>query len=171
MRLGITMNASPSSTPSPSSDDAPPIPIPLSVVEAALDEEGERREAQIVIRRPGRYFLDRHLKGIRGRHGIKVEADGVTIDLRGHTVCGCEFSLVGILVAEAVCRVRVCNGSVRGWGGVGVDLSGAIRAELDNVKVFDNRSGALRLGAGAVLTDCIVGGDIQTGAASFALAS
>ncbi|MGD9688181.1 MAG: hypothetical protein AB7K52_05610 [Phycisphaerales bacterium] len=117
----------------------------------------------IVIRTPGRYVLSRHLRGARGRAGIRILADDVTLDLRGHALVGCEFSLDGLALGDSVCNVRIANGSVRSWGGVGADLAGAIRARLENVRVFDNQGGALRLGPSALLTDCVVGGDIKAG--------
>lgn len=122
--------------------------------------------AAAVIDRPGRYVISRHFAGQRGRHGIRVLADDVTIDLRGHALIGSEFSLDGLSLVDSVCNIRIANGSIRAWGGVGADLSGAIRVRIENVKVFDNARGALRLGPSAVLTDCVVGGDMRTGIAA-----
>ena len=125
-------------------------------------------DALHVIREPGIYKLFAHIRGVRGKRGIRVDADNVTIDLHGHTLMGCEFSRDGIAVTDTAANVRVQNGSVLAWGGVGVDLANAINSDLVNVKVFDNVHGAVRLGAGAVLTDCVVGGDVRSGVSSFA---
>lgn len=144
-----------------------PQPSPQPVERDLLQAPGDA-DALHVIREPGLYALHAHIRGVRGKRGVRVDADNVTIDLHGHTLIGCEFSRDGIAVSDTAANVRVRNGSVRSWGGVGIDLANAINSDLLNVKIFDNARGAVRLGAGAVLTDCVVGGDLRSGVPSFA---
>lgn len=72
------------------------------------------------ISQPGSYYLMGNITGVSGKHGIKIEADGVTLDLNGFTVAGVPGSLSGIFMPGFRDNVVVRNGHVRGWGGSGL---------------------------------------------------
>jgi hypothetical protein len=92
----------------------------------AINAENTPGDATCVYRitRTGSYYLTGMLQGQPGKHGILIAANGVTIDLNGYDLVGNVGSSTGIRVAFAGLRdITVMNGSVRAWGGNGVDLA------------------------------------------------
>ncbi|MBS0658997.1 MAG: hypothetical protein JSR82_12220 [Verrucomicrobia bacterium] len=111
----------------------------------------------IVINNPGSYYLSSNLFGVGGKHGIRVNASDVTIDLRGFTLVGDATSLDAISCAGA--RVTILNGSATNWR-FGVDLGA--NGTVEQVKVAQNRAGGFRTSLPAALRQCVAatnGGD------------
>ncbi|MCB9845304.1 MAG: right-handed parallel beta-helix repeat-containing protein [Phycisphaeraceae bacterium] len=78
------------------------------------------------ITAPGSYYLTGNITGVVAKHGIEIAASGVTLDLNG-------FDLVGIpgmgafdgvsSLGIGFTNITVMNGSIRNWGGDGIDVS------------------------------------------------
>ncbi len=103
---------------------------PLSDVEPriainAVNTPGDSSSV-FLITQPGSYYLTGNVQGVAGKHGIQIIASNVTVDLNGFAVIGAPGSLDGITSTDdTVTAVKVCNGSVRGWGNQGIDLFGS----------------------------------------------
>src|SRR5262249_50177124 len=77
------------------------------------------------ITQPGSYYLTGNLAGVSGKHGIYITSGNVTLDLMGFDLVGVGGSLDGIHVDNTAVSVNytVRNGSVRNWGGNGVNVN------------------------------------------------
>jgi len=76
------------------------------------------------ITQPGSYYLTGNIQGVAAKHGIEIAASGVTLDLNGFDLVGVGGSLDGVSTAAGdLTNIAVVNGSVREWGGDGVDLT------------------------------------------------
>lgn len=85
------------------------------------------------ITQPGSYYLTDNITGVAGKHGIEIASRGVTIDLGGFTLLGVPGSLDGITSTSSDHReTAILNGTIRSWGGDGVDLRG-IGGRVQNV--------------------------------------
>src|SRR5262245_55770110 len=75
------------------------------------------------INQPGSYYLTGNLTAsAAGANGINIEASDVTLDLAGFALSGLGGAGGdGVNVFVLVTNVTVRNGTVRGWGGRGVD--------------------------------------------------
>jgi hypothetical protein len=62
---------------------------------SAINTPGDA-DALFVISSPGSYYLTGNILGERLKHGIKITASGVTLDLMGFEVAGAPQSLHGI---------------------------------------------------------------------------
>src|ERR1035438_213898 len=116
------------------------------------------------ISAPGSYYLTTNLTGVSGNNGITIASGDVTLDLAGFTVLGVSGSLSGILISSFRTNVTVGNGTVRGWGTVGVYVNGTQSRSL----VFDhlNISGSGTYGLiayGALISGCTVSGSGNDG--------
>lgn len=116
----------------------------------------------IVINNPGSYYLSSNLFGVAGKHGIRINASDVTIDLRGFTLFGDNASLDGLSCAGA--RITILNGTAVNWR-VGVVL--AAQGAAENVKAAQNRSVGFRSTASAALRQCV---SVTNGGDGFELA-
>lgn len=105
--------------------------------------------AQIVISQPGSYFLSSNLTGVSGKHGIRVLASDVTIDLGGFVLTGDANSNNGVDTSAA--RVSVRNGRLVQWN-LGLRL--APEATLERVSVSDCRSHGVNVGDDSNVLDC-----------------
>jgi hypothetical protein len=72
------------------------------------------------ITQPGSYYLAGNLAVSTGKVGIRIESDGVTLDLNGFSIAGVAGSTVGV-ACGAHDRIEVRNGMIRGIDGVGLD--------------------------------------------------
>mgnify|MGYP006424116089 CR=1 FL=1 len=142
--------------------DPPPGPVAPSMktldqVEprTAVNEENTpgTGSASFVIDEPGSYYLTSNITGEAGKSGISIRASGVTLDLNGFTVEGVDGATNGINVGELTFRqgVRITNGVVRDWPGVGVRLR-AEACQVDRVRLVDNETWGLDASEGFELT-------------------
>lgn len=97
--------------------------------------------AVYVISQPGSYYLTGDVLGVPGQHGIRIDADYVTLDLNGYTLDGVIGSLSGIKTpVQNFSALTIRNGSVRYWGEYGVHvLAGTLI--LDRVRAEGNTAG------------------------------
>lgn len=100
----------------------------------------------INISSPGSYYLlaDATFVG----NGIVITSDNVTIDLNGFTLNGFGIGTgKGIVVSGSHRNVVIRNGTVRNFGGGGIDAFTGTSCKLDQLHVSDNKA------AGAVVSD------------------
>ncbi len=107
----------------------------------------------IRIDRPGTYRLAADIVGAENTAGIVITADHVTLDLAGFSVVGKTGSLSGIRVVGARTNVSIRNGTVRGWGGHGIDLADATESHAEFLRVTENAGDGVRLGANSTVIE------------------
>ncbi len=102
------------------------------------------------ITQPGSYYLTRNLSVASG-NGIRIDADGVTLDLMGFTLSGPGSNTAsnGIITDATTTRRNntIRNGVLRGWY-TGVDTPNFIRSTYEDLRVTDNGWG-LYIGSGS----------------------
>lgn len=104
---------------------------------------------------PGSYYLTGSVKGEFGKHGIKIEASNVTIDLNGFDVAGAFGSLDGINGSAAPDGVTIRNGRIVNWGGMGIQLSSCTNAVVEDMTVSGNAASGIRVDANAAVRRCV----------------
>ncbi|HKQ48912.1 MAG TPA: right-handed parallel beta-helix repeat-containing protein [Phycisphaerae bacterium] len=114
------------------------------------------------ITQPGSYYLTGNITGVSAKNGIKFAASGVTLDLMGFEIVGVAGSLDGILVSGNRTNISVANGTVRGWGGDGIDAATATVAGLERLKSYQNGGIGIKLGGNGMIVECT--GHLNTGA-------
>lgn len=126
----------------------------------ATDTAGDA-DSVFKITQPGSYYLTGNLTGVSGKHGIEVAAGDVFIDLCGFRMVGnaSSTSLNGIHAISQVRNVSVRNGTVTGWGGIGVNLaSGASVSDdnglVENMHASSNGDQGIRVGGNSVVVNC-----------------
>ncbi len=106
------------------------------------------------IAQSGSYYLTGNVTGESGKAGIEIAASDVTLDLGGHALIGVGGSLSGISAPASFARIVVRNGTLRGWGEMGVSLFGD-NSVIDGVIASGNgTTGLLADGAGSRIHDC-----------------
>ncbi len=107
------------------------------------------------ITQSGSYYLTGPLLGQANKHGIKVNASGVTIDLNGYQLLGSLTSYSGVTTSgNGRNTITLKNGAVIGWGGAGVALSNASNLVVESVQAHSNGASGLEIGTTAVITRC-----------------
>lgn len=109
------------------------------------------------IAAPGSYYLTRNMLGGAGKHGIEIASGGVTLDLNGFELAGFPGTLSGIHCTATMARgITIINGTVRNWGGDGVDvISGSpFQCQVKGVNAIGNGGSGIRTGSGSIVTDC-----------------
>jgi hypothetical protein len=128
-----------------------------------LDEVEPRTPISSVpftISSSGSYYLTRSLTAAASTTAITVDADNVSIDLRGHILSGTNATAVGINVPSNRSNLVVENGILRSFT-TGVNAPGVDGARLERLTVSDCGGGAFgsaSLGAGfnSIFRDCVV---------------
>ncbi len=109
----------------------------------------------VSISAAGSYRLTSNLTGAVGVNGIEISVPaggpGVTLDLNGFEIAGVSGSLDGILVTNANTRsVTVRDGTVRQFGGDGIDLLLATDALVEGAHARENGGRGIALDRGVV---------------------
>ncbi len=116
------------------------------------------------ITAPGSYYLTRNTRMLTlggSRDGIEIAASDVTVDLNGYTIEGLAGMSNGIVVSEPdLSNIVVCNGTIRGFLGDGIDTQSrdVLHSEVRGVRVVGAGMHGIRLGDHAVVSDCEVSG-------------
>jgi parallel beta-helix repeat protein len=110
----------------------------------------------VTINSSGHYYLTNNVTGTAGSAGITVAASDVTIDLGGFTMTGPAGSLDGIFVNAPFQNVTVRNGSVVDWDGVGIEVSNAREAVVEDVHVSGSGDSGIVTDIGARISGCTV---------------
>ncbi len=126
------------------------------------------------ITQPGSYYLTGNIAGAPGKHGIEVETTGaVTIDLSGFEMVGAvglglPATQSGIYVSTVQARLTLRNGTVRGWGEIGVRAITSLGSIIEGVRAEDNVGRGINAADGVVVRNCVAayndGGGIYVGA-------
>lgn len=108
-------------------------------------------DAVHVISASGNYYLTADITGEPGKHGIRIDADDVSIDLNGFSMTGVPGSLDGLHALTGRLRVEVVGGVVRyvrdgvgfssrieGFDGDGVHIAGASTVSLAGLALESN---------------------------------
>jgi parallel beta-helix repeat protein len=115
----------------------------------------------------GSYYVTGNLTGVAGQHGIIVNADHVTVDLGGFDLVGpgSGAATSGIRVNAARTNVTIRNGSVRGWGGVGVaaETNACFGMHVEQVRATGNGAGGILLGSRGTALHCDASNNLGTG--------
>lgn len=124
-------------------------------------------DSLFVISQPGSYYLVGNITGVAGKNGIKITSYDVTLDLNGFSLMGeVAGTLDGVNVPDLQRKISIRNGSVRDWGGDGVDASPAVAILLRDLVARSNGGCGLLIGVGTV-SECIAalntGNGIQVG--------
>src|SRR5262249_29927649 len=106
-----------------------------------------------------------NLTGIAGTNGITVTADDVTIDLNGFTLIGAPgfASLNGIQVPGTVLNLAVRNGTIRNWGGQGVNALNAGYSQFTELYFSGNISNGVSVGGASTVWHCKASGNTGIG--------
>ena len=122
------------------------------------------------ITQPGSYYLTGNITGVAAKHGIEIavatSGPSVTIDLMGFELAGVAGSLDGISATVSSTRnVAIRNGTVRAWGGDGVDVFSFSSANnlVDGLRVEGNGGRGISAGVGSTVTGCTARGNTGWG--------
>jgi parallel beta-helix repeat protein len=137
----------------------------LSEVEprTAINAANTPGDADSVFRitAPGSYYLTGNITGEVGKHGIEIvpgTGGGITLDLNGFDLRGVAGSLDGVSVTTLNFRANfaVVNGSVRNWGGAGVNLATlfAINSRVEGILASGNTGGGILSFQASTISNC-----------------
>lgn len=121
------------------------------------------------ITQPGSYYLTGNLQGVSGKHGIAIACSGVTLDLNGFElfgITGAGASLDGVATTLTdVTNITVKNGSMRNWGGDGIDLSTslAFNCHLSGLRASNNAGTGLNIGTACTVSNCSGSNNVGNG--------
>jgi parallel beta-helix repeat protein len=102
----------------------------------------------------GSYYVTSNLVGSVSQYGIRITSDNVTLDLSGYTLIGVPGSLDGVGVTGAHRNIVVRNGTVREWGGDGVDALLTDNGQFEDLLATNNGGSGIRIGASSTIKGC-----------------
>jgi parallel beta-helix repeat protein len=112
------------------------------------------------ITQPGSYYLTTNLSLVgppAGRNGINISASHVTLDLRGFALLGVAGSGNGVNVPAAptyVTNLTIRNGTITGWGGLGVSAFTARNSQVLELRFSQNGNHGVSVGDGSLVNGC-----------------
>lgn len=108
------------------------------------------------ITQPGSYYLTGNITGVAGKAGIEIASGNVTLDLMGFHLIGAPQSFDGVRITTTGIRdVVVRNGTVRGWGADGIDLSNCVGVIVADVIAEENGTRGIVAANQARVSGCI----------------
>jgi parallel beta-helix repeat protein len=143
--------------------DPPGAPAPTMKSLSQIEPRTPIGELPVTLSASGSYYLTGNLTGGSGSNGITVEADDVTIDLGGFVLAGVSGSLDGILVSGSHVNLVIKNGTIRAWGGDGVNGTAASAGGCFNVRALSNGKAGMRTGERSTIKDCVATGNLEGG--------
>jgi hypothetical protein len=105
---------------------------------------------------PGSYYLMTNIAGASGKHGIVIESDNVTLDLRGFELAGVAGSLSAVYAIGEFTNLFIAHGTIHHWGNVGIFASDARNMILEDLIASENRGDAFRIGDGCRVRGCVM---------------
>ncbi len=119
------------------------------------------------ITQPGSYYLTGNITGMAGKIGIEVshppeDGAGVTIDLMGFEMVGVAGSLDGIRFVPNGRNLTVRNGTIRNWGGDGINSERQVTT-FRELHVLLNVGAGIRGGTHCRVVDCTAFGNSGDG--------
>ncbi|MEK6704087.1 MAG: right-handed parallel beta-helix repeat-containing protein [Planctomycetota bacterium] len=118
------------------------------------------------VSQPGSYYLTGNITGVVGKHGVEIASSGVTLDLNGFDLLGAPGSLDGVtVIVGSPANITVMNGSVRSWGGDGVDLqtAGASNSRVAAVNSSANGGHGILVAVTTSVDRCACSGNVASG--------
>jgi hypothetical protein len=112
------------------------------------------------INKTGSYYLTTNLTGTTSAAGILISANDVTLDLNGFALIGVAGSLDGVSLTNAWTNLVVLNGTIRDWGGRGIDATSARNSQFERLRILSNGGVGLLAGPESLIRDCLVQGSI-----------
>jgi hypothetical protein len=110
----------------------------------------------------GSYYLTGNLNIGAGVNGITIVASNVTLDLNGFTVAGPgSGSNSGIFVNGGISNVRIVNGTIRNWGGYGINGVGNPNLRVEKLRVIANSGPGIVVDVNGEVLHCVA--DSNTG--------
>lgn len=100
-----------------------------------------------IITQPGSYYLTGDVRPTGGRNGIMVNADNVTIDLRGYAVDGSSDSTgfrAGITNSGNRRNLRLFNGTIKNFRGYGM-IGRFDTSSFEDLALIDSQGGQLEI--------------------------
>jgi len=122
--------------------------------------------AAFVLSQSGSYYFAGNLTGQSAKHGIKLNAANITIDLNGFSLTGGVGSLNAFTAGGSIStNVTVRNGVVRFWGNGGVHLVDQVgsRSIVQNIHATSNGWDGINVGGDSIVENCIAEGNGQNG--------
>lgn len=114
---------------------------------------------QFVISQPGSYYLTGNINALGSRTAIRVDSDGVTIDLNGFEINGTGasgtpsgVSCLGLINSPPTIR----NGQIRNWPGIGVFMVGD-GGVLEDLAISGNTAQGVQLSDHAMRRCTLIG--------------
>ena len=136
-------------------------PVPAGV-------DTSNADYHFIINQPGSYYLSANI-AVTKSNGVKINAEGVTLDLNGFQISGPSVAGSGIEISPTSYRATVRNGTIKGFlfGVLGLASASALR----DLAVSGCTSYGIIVGAGAILESCRAHNNsgnagIETGAGS-----
>ncbi len=111
----------------------------------------------------GSYYLTASLTATSGMSGIVVLASNVTIDLNGFELIGVPGSSEGIVIGGGQTNVTIRNGTIRNWGGRGIDGVGNARVRVENVRVLNCGGNGIVVDVDGEVRNCVASGNVGNG--------
>jgi len=116
------------------------------------------------ITAPGSYYLTGNVTGVAAKSGIKIDASNVSIDLMGYALIGVPGSFEGVTAPAGGLRgIQVRSGSIRSWGGRGVNLIPTTACRIEALLVVECGSGGITVGSNTVILGCTADHNADTG--------
>ncbi len=106
------------------------------------------------ITQPGSYYLTTNVIGVSGKNGIGIATDDVTLDLNGFALLGVTNSRRGVAVMAPCTNICVRNGTIRGWGMLGMSMLSGRGCSYRDLQ-FASNAGGLEAGPGSLVNGCI----------------
>ena len=103
----------------------------------------------LTITESGSYYLAENINYAGAGDGITVTVSNVTINLNELALIGTGGAQNGITGQAALDNIAIRNGTVRGWGGHGIQLSSVANAYVEGVYVTENTNFGMLVGNGA----------------------
>jgi hypothetical protein len=125
----------------------------LDQIDAKLEKRTAISSLPFSITAPGSYYLAQNL-GVSNSSAITISVDNVSLDLNGFTLSGSGSSQSGIIVSGSHWHIRVSNGSIRGFGANGLDLSNVVPGEISSIVASSNGGIGISVGDTVTVRDC-----------------
>jgi hypothetical protein len=112
--------------------------------------------ATYIISAPGSYYLTGNITGESGKCGISVQADNVTIDLKGYSLIGVAGSADGIYFDSDSVDAAVISGLIQSWGQDGIDAINLTSGRFEAITSEGNGGAGILLGSDSIARNCQV---------------
>lgn len=139
---------------------APPGPTMKTLAE--IEPGTPISSAPYIITEPGSYYLVANAQTTSNMFsGITIWASNVTLDLKGFSLIGDGTrGLHGIVIEGDYKNIVIRNGTIRNWGGNGVEAATATQCQAEDLRVIDNDGSGIHLpGDYQVVTRCVASGN------------